>query len=206
MFPYCESSRIFVIPRHSEIFPLEVSRSGKSHSSVRTGFVCEVGRTEGFGVKKNGLCYTVKREASMYLEHVASDLFDYGTVEKNMGIFFHIEKIGASEMVVSGFNAGENACRVHLDLHICTGYIRWVKVYETGDFIELTVNIVYHHVAYREMSHCMIRIDIPFCHVETPPYLLRHATFDLLYKETVCFRKYHAWILAWYVISSIRRL
>jgi hypothetical protein len=148
MFPHRESPRIFKVPRHSEIFPLEVSSSGNSHSGVRTGFICEVGRAEGFGVKKNGLFHAVEREASMDLEHVASNLFYFSTLKKNMGIFLHVEKIGTSEMVVSGFNAGENARRIYLNLHGCTGYIRWVKVNKTGDFIELTVDVVYHHVAH----------------------------------------------------------
>jgi hypothetical protein len=89
MFPHRESPRIFIVPCHSEIFPLEASCSGKSHSGIRTGFICEVYRTEEFNMKKNRLFHGANSETSMDLEHVASDLFDLSTLEKIWEYFPH---------------------------------------------------------------------------------------------------------------------
>jgi hypothetical protein len=113
--------------------------------------------------------HTDNGEVSVHLEHVAACLFTFGTPKKNMGVFFHIEKIGTSEMVISGFNASENARRIYRNLCGRTGYIRWVKFDKTGNLVELTVNVIDHYVAHREMSHRMIGVDNPFGHLETPP-------------------------------------
>ena len=121
MLPYSESPWECIVPHHPGVFPLKASRSSKSHSSIRTCFVCKIGWAEVFGMKKNRPCHTVKSEVAMNLEAVASSHFAFSTLKKNMRISFHIEKIGTSEMIISGFNARENAGRLYLDLNGCTG-------------------------------------------------------------------------------------
>ena len=84
--------------------------------------------------------------------------------EGDLRMMFHIEKVCATEVIVTFLHSSPDSTGINLYLDRRIARAFWIEIKCAVDVLEVSANVGHHHVPCAKLSRCVPRFKSPFSH------------------------------------------